>query len=79
MYSLYYIIIKLYSLSLCLFTCFQAKLQVVLGDDEDGHGLDEEEKGKGDAEGTLTPFLQPEVMGSEGEENLSGETQVKDH
>lgn len=52
-------------------TALQAKLQVVLSDDEDGHGLDEEEEGKRDAEGAFSPLLQPEVMGGEGEENLS--------
>lgn len=54
-------------------TCLQAKLQVVLGDDEDGHGFDEEEESKGDAERALTALLQLEVEGRQGEQGLTVE------
>lgn len=39
------------------YTCLEAKFQVVLCDNKDSHGFHKEEKGKGDAEGTLTALL----------------------
>lgn len=53
-------------------TCLQAKLQVVFRDYEDGHGLDKEEEGKGDAEGALAALLQPEVVSRQREQDLTG-------
>ena len=43
--------------------CLQTKLQVVFSDDENGHGFDEKEESKGNAEWTLAAFLQLEVVG----------------
>lgn len=44
-------------------TGLQTKLQVVFSDDENGHGFDEKEESKGNAEWTLASFLQLEVVG----------------
>lgn len=54
-------------------TCLQAKLQVVLSDDEDGHGFDKKEESEGDAERALATFLQLEVEGRQGEQGLTVE------
>lgn len=47
-------------------TCLQTKLQVVLSDDEYGHGFDEKEESKSNAQRTLASFLQLEIVGRQG-------------
>lgn len=59
-------------------TCLQTKLQVVLGDDEYGHGFDEEEESKGNAERTLASLLQLEIVGRQGEKGLAVGGEVKE-
>ncbi len=44
-------------------TRLKTKLQVVFGDDENGHGFDKKEESKSNAERTLAAFLQLEVVG----------------
>lgn len=59
-------------------TCLQTKLQVVFSDDEYGHGFDEKEESKGNAQRTLASFLQLEIVGRQGEEGLTVGGEVKE-
>lgn len=52
-------------------TCLQTKLQVVFGDNEDGHGFDKKEESKSDAERSLASFFQLEVMRRYGKKGLA--------
>lgn len=44
-------------------TGFQAKLQVIFSDNENGHGFDKKEESKSDAKWSLASFLQLKVVG----------------
>lgn len=59
-------------------TCLQTELQVVFSDDEYGHGFDEEEESKGDAERALASFLQLEIVGRQGKKGLAVGGEVKE-
>lgn len=59
-------------------TCLQTKLQVVLGDDEYGHGFDKKEESKGNAERTLASLLQLEIVGRQGKKGLAVGGEVKE-
>lgn len=59
-------------------TCLQTKLQVVLGDDEYGHGFDKKEESKGNAERTLASLLQLEIVGRQGKKCLAVGGEVKE-
>jgi len=52
-------------------TVLEAKFQVVLCDDEDGHSFDEEEEAEGDAERAFAAFLQPKVVRRQREQGLA--------
>lgn len=52
-------------------TCLQTKLQVVFGDNEDGHGFDKKEESKSNAEWTLASLFQFEVMRRYGKKGLA--------
>lgn len=59
-------------------TCLQTKLQVVFSDYEYGHGFDEEEESKGNAQRTLAAFLQLEIVGRQGKKGLAVGGEVKE-
>lgn len=60
-------------------TCLQTKLQVVFGDNENGHGFDKKEESKSNAEWTLASFFQLEVVGRERKKGLTVGQQVKEN
>lgn len=59
-------------------TRLQTKLQVVLGDDEYGHGFDKKEESKGNAERALASLLQLEIVGRQGKKGLAVGGEVKE-
>lgn len=59
-------------------TCLQTKLQVVFSDDEYGHGFDEKEESKGNAQRTLASFLQLEIVGRQGKKGFTVGGEVKE-
>lgn len=59
-------------------TCLQTKLQVVFSDDEYGHGFDEKEESKGNAQRPLASFLQLEIVGRQGKKGLTVGGEVKE-
>lgn len=59
-------------------TCLQTKLQVVFSDDEYGHGFDEKEESKGNAQRALASFLQLEIVGRQGKKGLTVGGEVKE-
>lgn len=56
-----------------LLTCIKAKFQVFFTDDQDHHGNQEKEEGKGQANRAFTPLLRAEVVAHHHEKDLAGE------
>lgn len=52
-------------------TCLQTELKVVFSDNENDHSFDKKKEGKCNTEGALAPFLELEVVGSEGKKNFT--------